>query len=32
MDSRDIQSHTGKAKEDKCLYIRTDENPTLDVG
>lgn len=31
-DSRDTQSYTGKAKQDKCLYIKIDENPTLDVG
>lgn len=31
-DSRDIQSHAGKAKQDNCLYMRIDENPTLDVG
>ena len=29
--SRDIRSHTGKAKQGKCLYISIDENPTLDV-
>lgn len=28
----EFQSHAAKAKQDKCLYLRIDENPTLDVG